>query len=101
MSALRSYNRQGEPISDDECHRLMVDNEYRRVDLTEQDGVKVSTVWLAFDHSWGYGPPLIFETLIFGGPYDEYMWRYTTEAEARAGHERAVRVAFFGEEPED
>lgn len=28
---------------------------------------EVSTVWLGLDHSFGHGPPVVFETLIFGG----------------------------------
>lgn len=62
----------------------------------------VSTVWLGLDHSWSGGPPLIFETMIFGGPLDQdYQQRYSTVEEARAGHERAVEVARSGQRPED
>lgn len=52
--------------------------------------VEVSTVFLGLDHQWGSGPPLLFETMIFGGPHDEMQWRYTTWAEAQAGHNAAV-----------
>jgi hypothetical protein len=54
----------------------------------------VSTVWLGLDHSFGYGPPLIFETMIFpaDGKFDElYQDRYTTMQQAREGHWRAKR----------
>lgn len=53
----------------------------------------VSTVFLAFDHSWGDGPPLLFETMIFGPADDEYQERCSTWAEAEAMHARAVAVA--------
>lgn len=53
----------------------------------------VSTVYLAIDHSWGDGPPLIFETMVFGGKYDREQERYSTEAEALAGHARWVEKA--------
>jgi hypothetical protein len=53
----------------------------------------VSTVFLGLDHSWDDGPPLLFETMIFGGYYDEYPIRYATIQEARAGHRRVVRRA--------
>ena len=48
--------------------------------------VHVSTVWLGLDHSYDGGPPLIFETMVFGGGLDLEMERYSTEAEALAGH---------------
>ncbi len=51
----------------------------------------VSTVFLGLDHSFGEGPPLIFETMIF--PCQVYQTRYTTEKQARKGHKRAVRHA--------
>ena len=54
------------------------------------DDVEVSTVFLGLDHAWGFGPPLLFETLIFGGPYDGEMDRYSTWEQAVAGHERFV-----------
>jgi hypothetical protein len=60
-------------------------------------GENVSTVWLGLDHSWttyGEGPPVIFETMIFGGPADQMMWRYSTIEEAREGHLFAVHYAY-------
>ncbi len=54
--------------------------------------VKISTVFLGLDHSFGDGPPLLFETIIFGGAHDEYQDRYTTYEEAEAGHEVAKQL---------
>jgi hypothetical protein len=51
---------------------------------------EVSTVFLGVDHSFGEGPPLIFETLVFGGPLDQEMERYSTMEQALAGHEAMV-----------
>jgi hypothetical protein len=48
--------------------------------------VCVSTVFLGIDHRFGDGPPLIFESLVFGGPLDQEMRRYSTWDEAVAGH---------------
>lgn len=62
----------------------------RRVAAWEGDGVKVSTVFLGLDHSFGAGAPLIFETLVFGGPLDGEMDRYGTWDEAQAGHDAMV-----------
>lgn len=56
---------------------------------------EISTVWLGLDHSSGMGgPPLIFETMVFGhGDEPLYEWeqrRYSTKEQARAGHEETV-----------
>ncbi len=36
------------------------------------------------------GPPVLFETMIFGGPEHGYQERYTSWTEAEEGHKRAV-----------
>lgn len=46
----------------------------------------VSTVFLGLDHSFGDGPPLLFETLVFDGPLDGEMTRCTTWVEAEVMH---------------
>ncbi len=57
------------------------------------NGLLVSTVYLVLDHSFGYGPPMIFETMVFDdltfspSGYDIACERYSTIAEARRGHE--------------
>lgn len=54
--------------------------------------VYVSTVFLGLDHRhFGDGPPLVFETLIFGGPLEGEMWRYSSWDDAEVGHKAAVR----------
>lgn len=55
--------------------------------------VQVSTVFLGLDHGYGEGPPILFETLVFGGPLDQSGDRYCTWEEAEAGHERWVKAA--------
>lgn len=57
----------------------------------------VSTVWLGLNHNWGFGPPLIFESMLFGpnGYGDLDINRYSTETEAKAGHERMVKYWKF------
>lgn len=55
---------------------------------------RVSTVFLGIDHRHhGRGPPLLFETMIFGGPLDQRQWRYSSWDDADAGHRAAVRKA--------
>ena len=53
----------------------------------------VSTVFLGLDHQFGDGPPILFETMVFGGDHEEvgsYTQRYSTWDEAEAGHKRVV-----------
>lgn len=54
--------------------------------------VTVSTVFLGIDHSFGRDEPVLFETMIFGGPHDEYQRRYCTWDEAEAGHRKALAL---------
>jgi hypothetical protein len=59
--------------------------------------VAVSTVFLSADHNFsGEGPPVLFETMVFGGPLDQEQERYTTWAAATAGHIRWVERASLG-----
>jgi len=53
--------------------------------------VLVSTVFLGLDHSFGEGPPLLFETMVFGGLLDQEMNRYFTWDEAEKGHREMVQ----------
>lgn len=68
----------------------------RRVALDEVGEARISTVFLGIDHQWGSGPPLLFETMVFGGPMDEQQWRYSTWDEAEAGHHRVVEAVREG-----
>lgn len=62
-------------------------------------GVRVSTVFLSMDHSFNFnGPPILFETMIFGGPLDGYENRYCTWQEAMIGHKEAIEKALEEQE---
>jgi hypothetical protein len=50
----------------------------RHVASTTIGDVRVSTVFLALDHSFGHGEPLLFETMIFGGEHNDYQVRCST-----------------------
>jgi hypothetical protein len=63
----------------------------RIVATTTVGEVKISTVFLSLDHAWGGGPPLLFETMVFGGALDQEQMRYSTRAEALAGHTEMVK----------
>lgn len=53
----------------------------------------VSTIFLGLDHNFSGGEPILFETMIFGGPLDGEQWRYHTYDEAKRGHVEAVAAA--------
>lgn len=63
----------------------------RKVAREAVGDAKVSTVFLGSDHGPREdGAALIFETMVFGGPLDQEMERYSTWAEAEAGHAAMV-----------
>lgn len=56
----------------------------------------ISTVFLWLDHSFTGGPPILFETMVFGGELDQEQERYCTWEQAEAGHRfmvNRVRIA--------
>ena len=67
----------------------------RRVAWTDLGKVSVSTVFLGVDHrslTMGPGPPLLFESLVFGGKLDGHTTRCSTWEEAEAQHAEMVMV---------
>jgi hypothetical protein len=58
------------------------------------NGVSVSTVFLGIDHRFsGRGPPILWETMIFGGKHDRYQERYSSRSAALKGHSAALALA--------
>lgn len=65
----------------------------RHVADDRRGDVRVSTVFLGLDHNFsGVGPPLLYETMIFGGEHDGYQDRYATGREAKLGHAEALAL---------
>ena len=63
----------------------------RHVGNTVIGGIKISTVFLGLDHNFGgSGPPVLWESMIFGGENDDYQERYTSYKRAVNGHKLAV-----------
>lgn len=97
---MEKYNRDGTPFNGDVlswAKTFEMDN--RRVARTKvtdaadpSKSFDVSTVFLGIDHSFGSGPPLIFESMAFaeGDSLDELCERHSTESQARAGHTAMV-----------
>jgi hypothetical protein len=56
----------------------------------------VSTIFLGLNRNWfGEGPPILFETMVFGGEYNELTFRYSTYDEAIAGHKDVCWRVFY------
>lgn len=101
------YDRQGNPLTIDQYLAMFEGSaedfwRYKRVaETTVGKFLWVSTVWLGIDHGYRLSAdednyrPLIFETMIFAKwDYSELgVWRYSTEAQALAGHDQAVARA--------
>lgn len=86
------FNRKGEPISLEEASKLAGNERYRSLEYTElrnndDQKIWVSTIWMGMSLD---DPPLIFETMVFGGKLARRSERYATEAEAETGHERWI-----------
>lgn len=71
------------------------DNDQKKVTFTEFEGshIQVSTVFLGLDHSWDRGPPILWETMVFGLPIsvDEIQIRYISLENSWIGHENIVK----------
>lgn len=94
------YDRQGQPITLDQwAERVEASRHVARDDVVTPHGrcLWVSTVWLGLDMNLGLGDvPLIFETMAFEGHNPLVCQRYTTEAQALAGHAEVVHAAHEG-----
>ena len=92
------FDKEGNPCSVEFWNEHFQDFEYKRIAKDEYGTVGiVSTVWLGMNHAWGDGPPLIFETMVFGVPkWEDYQDRYSTLAEAQEGHKRVVAAIYSG-----
>ena len=59
----------------------------------EKEIIEVSTIFMGLDHNFSNeGPPILFETMVFGGALDQEQARYATWEEAEAGHKAMVEM---------
>lgn len=89
------FDENGEPKSVGQMEYIrwaFVDENSNALKKTTVGDVEVSTVLLMSPANIFGQPPLIFETMIFGGEHDEYTYRYYTKAEALLGHDQAVQL---------
>ena len=71
----------------------------RKIASTKSGPSKVSTVFLGMDHRWGPGAPLLFETMVFGGPLDGWCLRTSSWAEAERQHEEVLAALRENRDP--
>lgn len=65
----------------------------RAVEETTVGGVVISTAFLAFDYYYSLDdPPLLFQTMVYGGRLHEVEAKYATWNEAVAGHAQMVAL---------
>jgi hypothetical protein len=68
-------------MSTEDSYRMSV------IDRTDvAPGVELVTSFLFMNRGWGGGPPVFFETMWMGGPWDGQRWGWATLAEAIEGH---------------
>lgn len=91
------YNRDGKPITLEEYITCETGRD-NRVALSYNSEVTISTVWLGINHRHDEGPPLIFETMVFGGIEENIDFgderecrRYSTIKEAIEGHKEVCK----------
>ncbi len=71
-----------------------MENGNRIVARDELGALLVSTVFLGIDHNFSNcGPPVLWETMIFGIKGDEYQVRASSREQALANHAEAVSFA--------
>ena len=100
------YDIDGNTITTEEWSALRwettgVVSDYARIGWDEVNGIRISTVWLGMDHSFGGSAPELFETMVFGGEWDQELTRYATKEEASKGHQRIVQRVRDGLPPFD
>lgn len=94
MSDKYILDAQGAVQSCDDLHAwgAWMQSANRTVAKTTLEYVRVSTVFLGLDHSFGGPGPVLFETMVF--PPDSYgelaQDRYATREQAEAGHAAMV-----------
>jgi hypothetical protein len=83
-------------------HYDFFESDKRRVAADMVGAWYISTVFLGMDHSFGDGPAVLWETMVFGPePWGDWQDRYTARADAEAGHKRIHDLILAGKPPPD
>lgn len=98
MSLLYILDKDGKPKKSDikEWSKWWANSEANSEDrhivmLDKLPSGEISTIFLSVDSSTSRtGPPILWETMVFGGKLDGEQRRYTSEAAAILGHKELV-----------
>ena len=87
------------PVEDWKTWAEWYETHDRVIAKTKVGDALVSTVFLSLDHAFLGGPPLLYETMIFGGPHDQNdQWRHHNRHAALALHDQVVAALRDGSE---
>ena len=97
---LYSLDADGQPVPETDAvqwaEKFEKQNRTLKTDVRKEgpdEIITVSTRFLGVDHNYTFGgPPLLWETRIFGGKNHSYAQRYSSRLDALAGHEDVVKV---------
>lgn len=67
-------------------------------EMIDGERIEISTVFLGMDHNFGDGPPLVFESMVFGGEHQGECRRCATWDEAVLLH-REMCQEYLGHPP--
>lgn len=97
-------NAEGEPVGDPDIIKWSEWFETHSLDRIvgkesigeEGELVEVSTVFLGINHNFtGKGAPILWETMVFGGEFDQYQDRCSgSRRDAQKMHEQVVKMLF-------
>lgn len=94
MSERYVLNSDGNPVAEPNLEKWaqwLALGSHRRVAEDFVGKSRVSTVFLGLNHQFGDGPPLLWETMVFGGPLDREQERCSGNREqAEAMHAAMV-----------
>jgi len=87
-------NEKGNPV--EEPDRLKwakwFETANRRVAHEKIGNAEISTVFLGVNHSFGCGKPVLWETMVFGGKFDQEQYRCSgSRYDAEKMHARMVK----------
>lgn len=90
------FDKDGNPMSLEDWAKKHSDFDYKSIGDDRSEMWQVSTVWLGINHNFiGEGPPIIFESMVFRNDPEDWedhdCRRYSTLAEAEAGHAELVK----------
>lgn len=57
---------------------------------TKNIEIYISTVFLGLDYSYNSTVPILWETMVFGGPFDQQSVRYSSFKDALKGHNEII-----------